>query len=61
MKLHERLFTKVFRRIEKTIYINAIWRLGERRYGLYLTKSWNSIGFGLIVFEVILYDWSGKK
>ena len=58
MRSYERLFTKVINTIKKTIYIDAIWRLSDKRFGLYIIKRRNIVGIGLFVVEVVLFDWS---
>ena len=60
MKSPERLVTIVIKRIKKTLYVNAIWRYYEKRFGLYAFKIDNTFGIGLLLFEICIYNW-GKE
>lgn len=58
MRSHERLWTKVFSGIYRTIYIDANWRRVDKRFGLYLIKGERVIGIGLIGIEIVWFNWS---
>lgn len=60
MQAHERLYTKVFKKLSRTIYIDAVWRFYDKKYGLYIIKGRNKLGIGLLVIEIVLYDWRGN-
>lgn len=55
--INERSWTIVFNKLKKTLYMNATWRLDDKRFGLYLIKRNRIIGIGLICFEIILFSW----
>ncbi len=56
----ERLYTKVFENIDKTLYITAQWRLNTKRYGFWVGKDRKNIYIGLLFIEIVFFDW-GKE
>ncbi len=58
MKAHERIFTKVFKSLKKTLYIDSTWRMDRKQVGIYTIVNYGIIGIGLLGFEIILFDWS---
>mgnify|MGYP001207947737 CR=1 FL=1 len=60
MKSHERIFTKVFESLKRTLYIDSTWRTYRKQVGIYIIAEDGFIGIGLLGFEIILFDWSDE-
>lgn len=55
MSAYERLYTRVFEKLGRTIYIDAMWRMNK--VGFYLEQKRSTFSIGFLLFEFTFYKW----